>query len=247
VVKRIQSRDTDPTIRVAMRQQAALARSERLAALGELAARVGHTLRSPLSGVLLSLANLRAEIRSPDQEERLGLAIAELERLGHLLTGLVEEYRQSSEPPRPVRLHGLVQDLVAMARYRLDDGQALVAELPQGLCCRLPETGLRLALLTLIVHAADALTGRPGTIRIQGRRRGGCIELSIRSDGPEIQEDPQGPGLHEPGCPVGGESGLGMATVRRFASANSGRLELSNLSSGGARATLSFPLEESDG
>lgn len=247
MVKRNQERDLDLAIGAAIRQQTALARAERLAALGELTARVGHTLRSPLSGVLLSLANLRAEIRSPDQDERLGLAIAELERLGYLLTGLVEEYRQAPEPPRQVRLHGLVQNLIALARYRLDDGQTLIAELPQGLCCRLPETGLRLALFTLIVHAADALAGRPGTIRIQGRRRGGCAELSVSCDGFTFQKDTHRSGLHESGSPIGGASGLGIAAVRRFASANSGRLELSNLSCGGVRVTLCFPLEEADG
>lgn len=245
MVKRNQDRDLDPTVRTLVRGQAELARAERLAALGELSAWLGHRLRSPLSGVLLSLANLRAEIRSPDQEERLGQAIAELERLGHLLAGLVEEYREAPEPPRRVQLHRLARELVALTRYRLDERLTLVAELPRGLCCRLPETGLRLAIFTLILNAADPLTGRTGTIRIQGARRGGRAELSVSGEGLGFPDDLQRSG--ELGGLTGGASGLEMATVRRFAAANSGRLELSNISGGGLRATLSFPLEESDG
>jgi len=42
-----------------------------MAAVGDLSARLAHNLRNPLSGVLMALTNLRGEVDSAEQRERL--------------------------------------------------------------------------------------------------------------------------------------------------------------------------------
>lgn len=236
----------DPVVCSLIRQYAALARAKQLAALGELAARLSHILRNPLSGVLLSLVNLRAEIRSADQEERLGLAIADLERVGRLMSGILDASRPVPERPSQLDLHGLAQEMVAVTGCRLADGLTLVAEVPSGLRCRLPEIGLRLALFDLILNANDALAGRHGTIRLQGARRGDRIEISVSDDGPGFPDMLLRSGAADYGNWLSVGTGLGLATVQHFAEANSGRLQLSNPVGGGACARLDFPLEDPD-
>lgn len=239
--------EVDQTSRALFQQLAAMARMERMAAVGEVAARLSHELRNPLSGVLMALTNLRAETESEDQDERLALAIGELERIAHLLTSIVEESRQVPERPRWIELKTLVDEMIALLRYRLDEHIDVRAEVPKSLRCRLPESGLRHALLNLVLNAAGAIGERPGTIRISATEDGDRIAITVSDDGPGFPEELLQGGVHDYGSWRKGGTGLGLATVRRFAFASSGKLLLENLSSGGARVTLLFPLEECNG
>ena len=228
----------DQASRAFFQQQAAISRIERLAAVGGVAARLGHELRNPLSGVLMALSNLRDEIDSADQDERLALAIAELERIGHLLTRVVEESRQLPERPHLLQLGVVIEELATLARYQLDDAINLVVDVPEDIECTLPETGFRHALLNLVLNASQAMRGRSGTVTISARRRGDELVVSVSDDGPGFPQELLSAGVHEFGSWRHGGTGLGLATVRRFAFANVGRLELSNLPQGGACATL---------
>jgi signal transduction histidine kinase len=236
--------DVDQATRALFQQQVALARMERLAAVGEVSARLGHELRNPLSGVLMALINLRDEIDSQDQDQRLGLAIGELERIAHLLTRVVEESRQVPERPRLLDLRHVVEEMAMLVRYQLDEETRLETDVPKDLRCTLPESGLRHALLNLVLNAADALSGRAGTVRISAERRDGEVAIRVSDDGPGFPEELLGAGVHEFGSWRHGGTGLGLATVRRFAFANSGRLELGNRPGGGAVATLVIPEAE---
>lgn len=237
--------DVDQATWALFQQQAELGRMERLAAVGEVSARLGHELRNPLSGVLMALTNLREEIDSEDQDQRLGLAIGELERISHLLTRVVEESRQVPERPRKLCLRTVVDQLVGLVRYQLDDRILVETEVPDDLYCILPESGFRHAILNLVLNAAQAMDHHQGgTVRITAERQADAVEISIRDDGPGFPEELLHAGVHEFGSWRRGGTGLGLATVRRFVFANSGRLQLSNPDGGGACATLVFPLEQ---
>lgn len=240
-------RDVDQATRALVQQQLALSRVERLAAVGEISARLVHELRNPLSGVLMALTNLRGEIQSEDQDERLKLAIAELERIAHLLSNVVEDVRQIPERPRWLRLSDVVGDLLTLVRYQLDEDIELIAAVPPDLRCRLPESGLRHALLNLVLNASQAMGERPGTIRIAARREDEVLVITVSDDGPGFPEALLAAGVHDFGAWRRGGTGLGLATVRRFVLAHAGRLRLDNRVEGGAQVTLHLPLEENDG
>jgi signal transduction histidine kinase len=231
--------DVDQATRALFQQQAALARMERLAAVGEVSARLGHELRNPLSGVLMALTNLREEVDSEDQDQRLGLVIAELERIAHLLTRVVEESRQVPERPRVLRLRAVVEEMASLMRYQLDDEVTLETDVPEDLLCILPESGLRHALLNLVLNAAQALQGRGGTVRIRAERQSNeRVAINVSDDGPGFPEELLRAGVHEFGSWRRGGTGLGLATVQRFAVANTGQLQLVNRAEGGACASL---------
>jgi signal transduction histidine kinase len=239
-------RDVDTATRALLQQQLALTRAERLATLGDVSAHLAHELRNPLSGVLMALTNLRNEIESADQDERLGLAIAELERIGRLLSRLVEQARQTPERPRVLVLAGLVEELRLLMRYQLPATVLLDVDVPP-LRCRLPESGLRHALLNLIVNAAQALGERGGHIGVGARREAGELVIWVCDSGPGFPVALLESGVHEYGTWRAGGAGLGLASVRRFASQQGGRLELANRPEGGACATLHLPQEDTHG
>lgn len=240
-------RDVNSATRALIQQQLALSRAERLAAAGDLAARMAHELRNPLSGVLMAMTNLQEEIASDEQAERLRLAIEELERIARLLTRLVDEARQAPERPRRLRLAAVVQELLTLVHYQLPDNVRLDDEVPGDLHCRLPEAGLRHALINLILNAAQAIGGVPGHIRVRARKDERGTAISVYDDGPGLPPALLESGMHDFGSWRPGGTGLGLTAVRRFANHQGGRLELRNLPQQGACATLIFPPEEANG
>lgn len=225
--------------RTLLEQQHRLAYSERLAAVGEVAAGVAHELRNPLAGVQMAAANLRRDLTQPEQVERLDLIIAELKRLARLLNDLLNQARHTPEPAQEINLAESVAELLALARYQVPEGVRLEHSLPAEWRCRLPSGELRQALLNLVLNAAQA----DGTtqIEISARLEQGRLYLQIRDDGPGLP-----PQLLEQGVRAFSTwrehgTGLGLLMVQRFARGLGGELEFAKREPQGACITLKLP------
>jgi signal transduction histidine kinase len=224
-----------------LEQQRGLARAERLAATGELAASVAHELRNPIAGIQLTLSNLKRELDDSRMIERLDLAIAELTRLGRLLNDLLDSSRHVPEPPRSFDLAESVRQLLTLTRYQLSARVRLESRIPDGLVCQLPVDRLRQALLNLILNAARALDESGGTVEVSARVEDETLYVTVSDDGSgfpaEVLRRIPRPFLStaERG------TGLGLTMVHRFVRDLGGELELSNREPHGARVTLTLP------
>lgn len=229
--------------RTLIQQHRSLAQSERLAAVGEVAAGVAHELRNPLASAHLALSNLRREVSDVGFAERLDLVIAELERITRLLNQMLAQARHIPESGRLVNLSQVVRDLVALVRHQAPVNVTLRTDMPEELVCRAPEAGLRQALLNLVLNAFQALEGREGSVTIEMRREERRVSLSVIDDGPGFAPA----FLAGPIRPFvsGRESGtgLGLAMVRRFVHDAGGELRLGNRHPHGACVTLLLPCE----
>lgn len=238
--------DVEQATRALIQQQLALAHADRMAAVGDLSARLAHDLRNPVSGVMVALANLRGEVESAEHSERLGLAIRELERVARLFNGLLEESRQVPERPERLQISRVVNDLVKLLRYQLDAGITVKTRIPEDIFCRLPEAGFRHVLLNLVTNAAQAIGKGPGTIEVTAGLDDGHVAISISDDGPGFPIELLRAGVHEHGSWRVDGAGIGLATARRFALTHASRLELRNREGGGAVAILTLPVEDCD-
>jgi len=229
-----------------LEQQRGLARAERLAATGELAASVGHELRNPLAGLQMTLVNIRAELRDAELAERVDLMIHEVERLTRLLNGLLDAARHAPEPARPIRLAELIDEMYALTRYQLAVEIRLENRVDAGLSCRLPQDRLRQALLNLILNAAGALAGRAGEIAIGAAVEGETLRVIVSDDGPGFPPEVLDSGIRPFFSTREQGTGLGLAMVRRFARDIGGSVELANRTPHGAQVTLVLP-SDADG
>jgi signal transduction histidine kinase len=224
-----------------LQQQQSLARSERLAAAGEVSATLAHELRNPIAGIQVTLANLRRELHDHALQERMDLVVAELHRITRLLNGLLQQTSHVPEAPRMVSVHKLVQDLATLIRYQLPPNVELVTDVPDNLRCRLPEDAVRQAVLNLVLNSVAALGDVPGkvTIRIDYRKDALCIE--VLDDGPGFPETLLSGGIRPFVTSRDAGTGLGLAIVKRFARDLGGELAIANRMPRGACATLSLP------
>ena len=228
--------------RALLEQQADLARNERLAAVGELAAGIAHELRNPLAGIQMSCANLRSEMADLDQVNRVSLIIEELKRMARLLNELLDLSKHTPAPINEFNFSEMVQELVSLTRYQIPPGIDLVYEGPDTLVCRLPESRIRQSLLNLILNSAQALGQRPGTIRISASLHNERIALTVSDDGPGFASEVLRSGIRPFVTGNPGGTGLGLAMVQRFVRELGGQLSLSENSPHGACVRLIMPV-----
>jgi len=228
-------------------QQRTLARTERLAAVGEVSAGLAHELRNPLAGIQMALGNLRRDLADADQAERLDLIINELKRLTRLLNEQLTDSHQVPEPIVEVDLSDTVDQLLALVRYQVPEHIQLTHALPTGIRCALPEGRFRQALLNLVLNAAQAIGEQPGTVEVLGALSDHRITLQVYDDGPGFPADLIDSGIRSFATWRDSGTGLGLSMVRRFARDLDGELHLSNLAQGGACVELILPCKENHG
>jgi signal transduction histidine kinase len=226
-----------------LEQQYSLARAERLAAIGEVAAELAHEIRNPLAGIQMAIHNLRHEITSSDQLDRLDLINAELKRMTKLLNDMLDQSRHLPEVSTSLDLRRLIQDLVTLTRYQIAESIHLEIDVPYPLQVHLPESGIRQALLNLILNAADALEGVPGTIciKVYTDKHGLCID--VMDDGSGFSRDMLEHGIRPFHTSRKRGTGLGLSMVQRFVKDVGGTISLTNQLTHGACVSLLLPTD----
>ncbi len=231
--------------RALLEQQRTLANTERLAAVGEMMARIAHELRNPLAGMKMACANLREELNAtPDAAayvERVNRVANEIDRVIVLLNALLDQSRHSPEPVRDIYLAPAVADLVGLVQYQIPTCLRIEQRVPADIRCRLPDASLRQALLNLLLNAQQAIGQADGTIVVAAVVQDDTLSLSVCDDGPGFPPDMLESGIrafvtHRPDG-----TGLGLSMVQRFARAQGGQITLANTQPHGACVTLLLP------
>ena len=225
-----------------LEQQRDLATAERLAATGEVAARIAHELRNPLAGMQMALANIRTECGDRrDIVNRLDLVIDELRRVTGLLNGLLDQSRSPPEQAIDLHLDRTVEELLAILRYQVPKGIRLDKEIPRDLVCHLPKDRLRQMLLNLVLNSSEAIGQRGGRVTLRATVTAGVLELTVCDDGPGFPPDLLHDGISPFRSGRSGGTGLGLSIVSRHVRNLDGRVELCNLEPQGACVKLYLP------
>jgi len=229
--------------RALLAQQRSLARAERLAATGELAASVAHELRNPLAGIHMTLGNLQREVDNPEHAERMNLMQAEVMRLSQMLSDLLNSARHQPEEQVPIQLASVVKELLSITRYQLSPTIKLEAHIDSTLTCIAPESALRQALLNLILNAAAAVADTGGRVVIAGAAEPDrqWVRVTVTDDGPGFPAELLERGIRPFFSTREHGTGLGLAVVQRVVRDTGGQIELENCVPRGARVTLLLP------
>ncbi len=229
--------------------QTRLIRSEKLAAVGELAARVAHGVRNPLSAISNSVGVLRRDLDLEGDDRRLlEVVYNESQRLGGMVTDFLKYAR-----PRPLSRSAhsinevlddllllLSQDeransLVSIEQHYEEDDSIVDADPAQ----------TRDAIWNLLVNAVDAMP-EGGKLRVATRRNvqidPPCVEIAISDTGAGITEEEQAR-IFQPFFTTKAEgTGLGLAIVQRIVEGHEGSVELVSSPGKGSTFTLRLPM-----
>ena len=223
--------------------------AEKLATMGELASSIAHELNNPLATVSLRVESLIAQSTGDDPRLReLGIIGQEVERMGNLVTNLLQFSRRSQPQISTVNVCDEIEKTLELVHYHLRKHNIAVARefKPEGPLIHADRQQLRQLFLNLFTNASDAMPdGGTLTIRVTTlpEEKQVCIEIADTGVGipPEIL-----PKVLEPFYttkPEGKGTGLGLAICRRIAQAHNGTLNITSegVPGNGTRVCITLP------
>jgi len=224
-----------------------LVRSERLAAIGKMAAMITHEVRNPLSSIGLNTELLEDEL-TPDAEEARNLCRA-IHREVDRLTAITEEYLAFARLPKPKLAAEPINPMVgALAAFVREDLAArkvtLVTELAPGDPIAQIDAGqIRQCLINLVRNASDAVAvNGGGTVTLRTRTVGSTIEIAVEDNGIGIPADVK-PRLFDPFFSTKETgSGLGLALTQQIVRDHGGNLRVDSAVGRGTTFTVSVPM-----
>jgi len=215
--------------------------SERLRAFREVARRVAHEIKNPLTAMRIAVEQLGRPSQGPDQRRALALEVlaAETDRLEHLAREFADFGRLPEGPTSEVDLVELLEEL---GRTAVPEQVAVVVH-ANGAGRRSIQghyDPLRRAFSNLFRNAAEAMGGR-GEIDVHVAGEGRGLVVTVADHGPGIPPALRGR-VFEPymTTKVDG-TGLGLALVLQTVDAHGGTIAASETPGGGATFTLVFP------
>jgi signal transduction histidine kinase len=232
------------------RSQAALASSERLAALGQFAGGFAREVEHPVKVVEANLEALGRELRDDPRDRirsRLTDARAALARIGALARQLLLAGRSAAGPAGPavdVRVGRAVDAALARARALEVPGIGLEASVVPGLTASAHEDEVVDVLKTLVFEAMARIGGgRTGTVRVRGEAAGDRVRIVVEDDAPALTEE----GLRHAFEPFHASerrrgTGLRLAVARGLAEGMGGTVQLERAGERGTRALVELPL-----
>ncbi len=222
--------------------QARLVFQERLAAIGQVAAAVGHELRNPLGVLTNSLYLIRTALPSGDTERierHLATADREIGAAVVIVEGLLDFARQSEPDPAVFRLDDLVDESLSVSvpppgievtRRGLDEIGDVRADRQQ----------LRQVLLNLLMNAYAAMDGE-GILAIDALPDGDGVEIRVSDTGTGMDEETVNH-IFDPFYTRKAKGiGLGLAVTRRIVEAHGGTIAAHSAPGEGTTFMIGLP------
>lgn len=220
-----------------------LRHSEKLAAIGRLAAGIAHELGAPLSVVDGRARRVQREGGlSTKQEGNLEDIRAEVKRMSHIVRQLLDFGRSSSAERKEIRSGSVARSSVEQVREMSEERgiQVIVAGESSGPSIQADPIRIEQALVNLLRNGVHAASSR---VRVSWEESGDGVCFRVEDDGGGIADEDRSR-LFEPFFTtksVGEGTGLGLAVVHGIAQEHHGRIEVEQGEWGGACFELWLP------
>ncbi|MFW6108419.1 MAG: sensor histidine kinase [bacterium] len=223
--------------------EARVVESERLAAVGQVAAGIAHEVRNPLSGIKMSaqLIGRRLREHSPAEAESVEVMLAEIARLEVIIDDLLTFAGPTRLSRQEADLNAVLGEVLDFMARQLEHASIevrtkLADDLPP---VRLDPRRIRQVVLNLVLNAAEAMPNG-GTLTLRTRRADDAVVAEVEDTGHGV-EPAVAERIFEPFFTTkDGGSGLGLGVSRTLVEAHGGTLTVEPLEHG-TRFTFTLP------
>jgi two-component system sensor histidine kinase HydH len=220
-----------------------IARSQRLASIGNLAAGVAHEIRNPLSSIKGFATYFKERYRdNPEDSGTAQIMIEEVDRLNRVISQLLELSRPSGVRLERRDVCALVRHVLVLAREQAGvRGISIAAGLPDApVFAYLDQDKMEQALLNVLLNAIQASRDN-GSICVAVASDGGRVRIEVADEGRGISEKDL-PRIFDPyftTSPSG--TGLGLAIVSKIVEAHRGEIRVDSREGHGTKIEILIP------
>ena len=232
-----------------------LIQAQRATAWAEVARRLAHEIKNPLTPIQLSAERMEMKLSgklAPDDAEVLARGTRTIVNQVAALKSMVDDFRDYSRLPAPVfaglDLNALVLEVLALYETSsVPIARKLAPALPQ---VHADSAQLRQVLHNLVQNAQDALeirkgSGEPPMIEVCTDAAAGKVRLSVSDNGGGFPEEMMAR-IFEPYVTTKARgTGLGLAIVKKIVDEHHGELTIENRPAKGVSVTLLLPVTAS--
>jgi nitrogen fixation/metabolism regulation signal transduction histidine kinase len=234
--------------------------AQRAAAWNEVARRLAHEIKNPLTPIQLSAERLQHKLDAkllPDDASLLRRSVATIVTQVQAMKQLVNEFRDYARLPAatlaPLNLNALVHDVLALYGTAIEQGRLAARCAPELPWIVGDATQLRQVIHNLVQNGLDAVADRPdGQVHIStepvrnelGELR--AVRLAVHDNGPGFAEKVLKRAFEPYVTTKSKGTGLGLAVVKKIADEHGARVRIGNRGGadeagpGGAQVSLSF-------
>ena len=225
-----------------------LIRAEKLATIGEIATKIAHEIRNPLSGIAVALENLRSEISYNAGSARVSEIINEVNRLD----GIIRELFQLAVP-RELSLvqsdpNELIDRVVSLIRPEAAQRSIEIEKIPAETSreINLDFEMMQQVIMNLMLNAIESINGPGGRIIIKSYYSEGDFNIEISDNGSGISEKHMNM-IFEPFFSTKNKgTGLGLAISKKIINLHNGSIRAESTEGSGTTFIITLPTDLGD-
>lgn len=230
----------------------AIAKSERLAAVGRMAAGLAHEIRNPLGSISGSIQIMRAALEhelKPPHDRLMAIILRETDRLNGIITRFLSYAQPNTRKMPNVHLASLIADAVTLFKndHRYSGTVCVATDVDDRIRLACDPESLKQVFWNLMLNAAQAMP-EGGDIAIgvtvtegRGGAAGECI-ITVADNGQGMDETAVSR-IFEPFYTTKeGGTGLGLSTVQKIIEDHSGAISVHSKKGEGSAFSIRLPI-----
>ena len=220
-----------------------LRQSEKMAAIGQLAAGIAHEIRNPLAGISGSVQLLQDDKESGQNEKLMGIITREIDRLNHLITEFLDFARPEAPMEDKINLESLLTETVQLVK---NDTQ--INSMDSSINCdtnvkiKGNRDKLKQAFLNIIVNAFQAMEKvKFPKFQINIKREEDLTFVTLKDNGTGMSEQLK-ERIFEPFHTTKGKgTGLGLSITHSILESHGARIQVESKEGLGSEFQIYFP------
>jgi len=225
------------------RMQQQLLKAERLAAIGEVAAMVGHDLRNPLTGIAGAAYYLKKKLGSAMDDkslEMVELIEKDIEYSNKIITDLLDYSKEIRLELRQTTPRAILQEALTLAN--VPENVRVVNRTQAKPAIKVDVEAAVRACVNIIRNALDAMPNG-GSLTVSSKTSGGYLQVVFSDTGIGMSEDVLDR-LWTPFFTTKAKGmGLGLSICRRIVEAHNGRISVQSIEGKGTTFIVTLPVE----
>jgi len=219
-----------------------LIKSERLATIGEIATKIAHEIKNPLSGISIALELMKNKTSDDDQRQRVSEILSEVGRLDRIIKDMLQIAKPAELYLQNISPNEIVEKAIALVSPKADERKI---KIDKNLNCRdylyLDPEKIEQVIINLLLNGIDSIDGTGGKITVETEILRNELYIKVSDSGCGIPEVDIEKLFHPFYSTKRNGTGLGLAISKRIMESHKGRIDVSSEVGKGSIFTLVIP------